>query len=488
MPVNAHSQHNGRPTRYMVVPFILLMLALLALAVSLIGLQRTSAAASERLEQLQIVWEQVREGEVLGSELVAMDNSLRSVARPVPAIQASVKWSLGAALICLAVLLWLVVTARSQLQVAADAGTQAQNINKQALATLSDEITPLRHGDLRVQATVSDLSTGGVASTVNHTVSEMRWMVSTLGSSAQMIARSVENARHSAEHINAAFLNQSGHIHQSSNLLLSLSGTMAELSASASDTSDKVNATVEKADAGVSALNASLASLSSVGREVDGAIQKIHRLSENIRYLDERFLVIEEAAARVKSVSGKLSSNSSGDINTTTSADGEGLAPLFGEITQLQNTLNQVTRDYRSIRQTLALEAADSSKSLESIKQDIQDSSSQSSNARHYLDQIRADSSAMSMQALSLADRTVEHAASISKLTDKMNLINQIAQRTSEGVQRNDKFLAELNQLAGDLTQGLAQYSMPEQSEFNSSASIAAGRVRRSTRRATVHG
>ncbi len=452
------SSHDGQ----LGVPFLLLMLSLFALLVSLVGLQRTAGIANERLSELQAVWEDVQDGTVKGSELIAADRMMERVRVPVPVVQNSARWSLGLALLSLALLAWLVVAARraNQARMAHDDG---QERNEQAsILKLMDEIAPLASGDLRFKATVTDAMTGVLADAFNYAISELRWLVGTMGHSAQQVDESVKRSRETADTVVKACSEQTRQIHRSSNFLLSMSGTMAELSADAAESSAAAQAVVVKADSGVDALDSSLSRLSIIRNEADTTTRLMRRLAKNACAIDEHVLVVQDVARRTDLLALNTTIRASAGSRTLSGSDAVAdLGRLSDEVAQLAEVLGQATRDIGSLTRTISKDAGDTVQSMEYTTAELAAGVEQSQQASVALHAIRSDSQALHQRVAVMAEKSVEHSGIVRQLSENMGVISRITQQTSEGVNANADSLNELQELASELRQSLADFHLP---------------------------
>ena len=453
--LNSHDKRLG-------VPFLLLMLALFALLVSLFGVQRTAGIANERLTELQSAWQEVQDGTAEGSELVATDRMMERVRVPVPMVQNLARWSLVLVLLSLALLAWLVVAARRANR-ARMAHDDDQERNEQAsILKLMDEIAPLASGDLRVRATVTDAMTGALADAFNYAISELRWLVGTMGHSAQQVDESVKRSRETANMVAKACSEQTRQIHRSSNFLLSMSGTMAELSADAAESSAAAQAAVDKADRGVDALDSSLSRLSIIRDEADLTTRLMHRLADKVRAIDEHVLAVQDVAKRTDLLALNTTIRASAGSRRLSGSDAAAdLGRLSDEVAQLAEVLGQATRDIGSLTRTISQDAGDTVQSMEYTTTELAAGAEQSQLASIALHAIRSESQAVHQRVVVMAEKTVEHSGIVRRLSENMDVICRITQQTSEGVNANAESLDELQELAAELRQSLSDFCLP---------------------------
>ena len=453
------------------VPFILLMLALFALLVSLFGLQRTAGIANERLNELQQTWQAVQDGTVEGSELVATDRMMQRVRVPVPVVQNSARWSLGLALLSLVFLAWLVVAARRAQRDRMTIDDGKERLEQASIVKLLDEMAPLASGDLRVRATVTDAMTGALADAFNYAVSELRWLVGTMGHSAQQVDDSVKRTRSTANDVVKACSEQTRQIHRSSNFLLTMSAAMAELSADASDSSAAAKAAADKAERGVIALDSSLERLSTIRDEADSTTRLMHRLADNVRAIDEHVLVVQEVAKSTDLLALNTTIRASAGSRSVSSSDAAAdLGRLSDEVAQLADVLGQATREIGSLTRTITQDAADTVQSMEHTTAELAAGVEQTEQASVALHAIHDDSEVVRQRVALMAEKTVQQSGIVRQLSDNMDAISQITQQTSDGVHNNAESLDELQELAAELRQSLSDFKLPAKPSPSKSA------------------
>jgi len=444
------------------VPFTLLMLALLALMVSLVALARTASIADERVSELNTAWQAVQDGSVDGSELVTTDYLMTRILAPVPAAREAALWSLGLGALSLLLLFWLVLSARRADQQMLTSFEADEQKEQAAILKLMDEIAPLASGDLRVHATVTDAMAGSLADAFNYAVSELRWLVGTMATSADQVNASVERSRACAQTVASACTEQSRQIHLSSNDLLSMSAVMADLSADTAESTVTAQSAVDNAEAATSSLSASLQRLSTIRDEADQTTRLMDRLADNVEAIEERVVNIEDVARQTDLLALNTTIRASAGTRSNSVTDAAtDLGRLSDEVAQLAEVLGQATRDIRSLTRTISEDAAQTVQSMDLTMTELSAGLEQTQHASDSLNTIRENSHELRERVASMAERTVVQSGIVSQLSENMDQINRITQQTAEGVTGNADSLTELKDLAGELKQGLADFRLP---------------------------
>ena len=477
------------------VPFVLLMLTMVALLVSLMGLARTSALASERMNQLQVAWEAVQDGSVEGSELVVTDRLMDRLRMPVPAMRNAAYWSLGLTMLSMLMFAWLIASNRRADELHAVADNGREQSEQAALLKLLDEMAPLASGDLRVRATVGDTMTGALADGFNYTISELRWLVGVIDHTAGQINDAIERSLSTAETVTRACTEQSGEIHRSSNQLLSMSGSLSEVTTDATDASLTAQKTVEQAERGMKALSVSFNRLAAIRNEADVATRLMRRLAENVAAIDDRVQVIRDIAGRTDLLALNTTIKAAASTRATSPSDAAGdMERLSDEVTQLAEVLGQATRDIFTLTRTISQDAADTVQAMNYTSVELAASVAQTQKASDAFQMIRQVFESIQQRVAAIADKSAQQTGIVRKLSENMDVINHITRQTGDAVSANADSMSELAELSSELKQSLSDFRLPAK-PVRSHASMESGSgpekaslARKAAGRAAIHG
>ena len=505
-----------------ILPRVLLALALVLLLVSLAVLQRGVGLVERRLaaagtsegvpgiDAARVL--PAGEGGVAGTVDALLERGLDRIGLP-PSRLALVALALGALAAALA--LWLGIDAgrRRELRERADDGRTRRE--QAAILALLDEIAPLASGDLRVRATVSEAMTGALADAFNHAVAELRWLVGTIDGSALRVGDAVTDSRESAQRLVGACTVQAREIHRSSNYLAAMSETMAQLSAHATECSRIATVSVGEAEAGGRAIRESVERLSRIRDEAELATRLMQRLAENASTIDERVETIRDVARRtdllalnttIRAAASAASGFDDDDLEADDtfldgtlssrgrSASGD-LSRLSHEVTQLADLLGGAARDIASLSRTIRQDADDTVRAMDETNRELAAGLAQSEQASGSLESIESVSRELRELVGDMAEKTLRQSGVVRQLSTNMTVINRITTDTSNEVQATAGALDQLNALALELRDGVADFRLPppprEAAESATEAAAARTVTReamRSSTRATDHG
>ena len=516
-PAQAASESGWRQ----VVPRMVLAVVLVALLVSLVGLQRGVDLVERRLAvagaldavpgtEAALVLPTER-GELVGAFDAGLERGLDALGLR-PSGLALV--ALGLAALAAALMLWIGIDAgrRRELRERADDGRTRRE--QAAILALLDEISPLASGDLRVRATVSEAMTGALADAFNHAVAELRWLVGTIDGSALRVGDAVNESRESAQRLVGACTVQAREIHRSSNYLATMSETMAQLSAHATECSRIATVSVGEAETGGRAIRESVERLSRIRDEAELATRLMQRLAENASAIDERVETIRDVARRTDllalntTIRAAASAASGFDddelevddtfLDGTLSSRGRSasgdLSRLSHEVTQLADLLGGAARDIASLSRTIRQDADDTVRAMDETNRELAAGLAQTEQASGSLESIESVSRELQGLVGDMAEKTLRQSGVVRQLSTNMTVINRITTDTSNEVQATAGALDALNALALELRDGVADFRLPPPPRGSEPATEAAAartvtrEAMRSSARAVDHG
>lgn len=482
-------RQDGRLT----VPCIMLTLALLALTVSLFGLQRATNIVNERMGQLQQSWSTVQDGPIEGSDIVETNRLMDRLSMPMPAAGSAANWSLALALASLLFVIWLLVALRRDHRDRAAIDKSDTQSERAALIRLTDEIAPVSIGDLCVHATRDNDLTSPLADAFNYLIGEMRWFVTTIDSSAQLLDQSVERTQKFASEVIDDSARQTERIHESSNSLLSMSATMADLSTSSSSKTSLARAIVDKAVKENRSFEDTINQLTSAASDADSVGVSLKRLTDTLTAIDEQITGMQDVTKRTDllalNTAIRMRSGAGDKSITTPAADTVGdVGKLSDEVAQMSTLLGQATCEIELLSRELSKGLSEavilSGKTREKLESGIM-------NARETEDSLRviaSDARSIEQHLLTISETTVKQSGIVSQLSENLDDVNQLTQQSAERIRQGADSLDELTDLSAELRSGVVEFRMPGKADPAEAPKVASSAARRAADRAVIHG
>ena len=447
----------------LVLPFVMLMLCLLALLVSVFGLYRTSNIAQSRFQELEVSWQVLMEGSVEGAEVLATDRFIQGISRPVPAVFSASQWSLALAALSLVFLAWLGITARGVYRARLRSAAQNESNEQGALLTLLDQIAPLASGNLNVHATVREGTPGALADAINFAVNQLRSLAGTQMNTARALSESLNKANELTASADSLCTSQSRQIHDGANVLLDMSTSAGELSEHAASLAFAAKKVLDAASEGASASRKPLERVQKLRKNLQDPVRLMQALPSYAEGIDDHVTRIDVVTKRIE----LLVLNST--LGASNGFDQERSASFFSDINQLAAQMGsfaeQVTSSTQAIRTAVLGISAENAQALSSVRTltEIADLHLHISTAmQQVFDEIKTQSLQLQVHTSGMSEQAVLHASGISSLSAKMNSVNQTAQQALVDVKGNADTLESLKRLVNDLRQGLADYNLSD--------------------------
>ena len=446
----------------LIVPFVLLVLCLLALIVSLVGLYHTSALAEARVGDLQTSWQATTQIETTGSRIAEIDRLMQGIVRPVPEVQSAAWWSLAMAALSLVFVVWFFWGVHSVDRRKRVAYQQLERNEAVALAKLLDEIAPLASGDLDVLATAKEGTPGALADAFNYAISELQRLARLQIVASRALTEIASHTQGIAVSRDSSAGERSELVHRSSNVLLGLSNVAGDLSVQASEVAAVNKAVIELAQDSTLSLQAFSQSQIEVRDDVEATVGFMRSIIEHLQLIDV-------STQQIKAIKGQvdlLTTNAALALSSREGVD-EG-AGQSGVMTQLSFELAALVEDLNQANGAVSLATrnihSDVSETLSFLKQMSQTHDEQTRQVGRVATSVkRLDSSTEKFRAH--ASTIAGHAASqghlVSALSKKLELINTGNDDDVDATRDNTDYLAQLNNLANEMRQSLSDFNLP---------------------------
>lgn len=468
------------------VPSVLLSLCLVTLLVSLFGLFRTSGVTQTRFDDLQASWEVLVDGGIEGAEIVVTDRLLKSVSKPVPAIHSAASWSLAMGSLSLVFLAWHLLSIRSLQRRRNMVDRQLARNDEAALAKLLDEIAPLASGDLNVRATARDGAAGALADAFNHSVSELQRLTELQLSTSRSLGEYINQSHELALAIKQQSSQQIGYIHQSSNILLSMSSSTGAMSANTVDTSVATQAIANSADSVANTFEENTKEIDRMRRDSDASIMLLRSIEQHGGSIDDVVVLLRDLAQQTDllAMNTTIRASSSG-----TDRGSENLSRLTDEVARLAAALCRAVDEVSSSTRSMKADTSEAIKYVQDLYSRCDAQSTQTRALADTLLQIRTQSQTANMHAGYMAKQAVSHAGVVKDLSKNINSMNAIIELTGKDAQINMVSMEGLKKIASDLRQSAAIFNLPENRHLASVDSSQFKSVaRRAAERAAING
>ncbi|MEE9320955.1 MAG: methyl-accepting chemotaxis protein [Granulosicoccus sp.] len=466
------SQRPVKANWRVIIPLYLLPLSLLLVLLTLLSLLSILPERADPREELASAWQalqsqvlestgQVANGRIGNKPDIArlrdfdqlvLDATQSDATRITKLVRRAVFFSLTSMFLFIWLLYERQIQRRQQLRL--DGGHA--NREQDAILTLMGEMAPLASGDLRVRASVSEAMTGALADGFNYAVSELRWLVATVSDSARQVSSSVEQSRVTAKTLASACNVQAREIHRSSNYLNAMSDTMAQLSAHAAESSRMATVSFSEAQVASVLIEKNVEGLLRIRDEASMTTRLMHRLANNAAAIDTQVAAIMDVAARTDLLALNTTIRAAADVQ-----GGGDLSRLSDDVGLLADRLGTVARDIASLTRIIQQDAKDTVQAMEQTNSELAGGLELAEQTRTSLASIDAVSRELKMLVGDMAEKTVLQSGVVRRLSSNMSVINTITQDNASGARNAAAGLDELQELAEELKNGVADFRLP---------------------------
>jgi twitching motility protein PilJ len=417
--------------------------------------------------ELQTSWQALVSGEIDGAELVETDKYMRAIERPVPAIESAARWSLWMAALSLVFLAWLIASLRIFEKELTNARNQNDLHAQVAMDRLLDELAPLASGDLGANATSREGTPGALADTFNFAIAELRRLSAAQQSASRSVRDTVEKTQLISGSIENGCNEQTAHVHRSSNLLLGMSSVISELSEISADASKTLCGLSLNADQGLNTLRASLRQLTNARSHTSTSIKRLQSLEVHAKTIVDAVESLEDHARNtdVLALNVTLSTNA-GQIQPEPVGQSAQLTELAGSISALVEDMSRFTTEIRESADLLLSDAAEALALIRSVNASDGEQLELMQQVDSALLKTHRDLQGLHPRVGAMAEKSVEHAGSVSEISNNMSLVNQITRRTIVDARRCSQHLDQMNRLAVELKQDLENLNMPDNETY----------------------
>ncbi len=341
-----------------------------------------------------------------------------------------------------------------------DAEAQDKNRSEQAaILQLLDEISPLAEGDLRVNATVSEASTGAVADAFNYAVYELRRLVRAVMNSADLVKTSVTETRNSAQDLAKASSVQAREIHRSSNYLNVMSDTMAQLSAHAVESARIADESVKHARNGGSALKSNVEGLTRIRDKAEMTTRLMQRLLTTSETINERVNDIQAVAKRTDLLALNTTIKTAAMVSN---GSPDNMSVVSDEVAHLAASLGRASREIASLSDIIYQDATLTLESMASTNTELDDGQLKAQQASQCLNEIDRVSNELSGLISDIASKSLRQAGVVKQLSANMGVINNITRESALGLHSSAKALDELQLITAQLRDSVSDFKLPE--------------------------
>jgi len=328
--------------------------------------------------------------------------------------------------------------------------------NQRAILRLLDEMTSLADGDLTSHTTVTEDITGAIADSVNYSIDALRDLVATINKTAVQVGGAVSKTQNTTGQLEEASITQAKEITSASEAISVISREMSKISDKASDSAEVARKSVGIAHDGSETVRQTIAGMETIREQIQETSKRIKRLGESSQEIGDIVNLITEISdqTNILALNAAIQASMAGEA-------GRGFAVVADEVQRLAERTGNATKQIEVLVKTIQTDTSEAAVSMEQSTANVVKGAKLTENAGSALDRIEQVSMNLAQRILEIADSTKEQASQGVKITESMNVIQQITLKTSEGSGQASGSVGELSSMVDAMRKSVAGFKLP---------------------------
>ena len=363
-------------------------------------------------------------------------------------------YAFGAVSLVLLILMVLIVVNESRARLAE---SQDQNDkNQRAILRLLDEMTNLADGDLSTHTTVTEDITGAIADSVNYSIDALRDLVGTINKTSVQVSSAVQKTQGTTGQLAEASNAQTREITGASETITQISRSMSDVSEKAADSAEVARKSVSIAHKGGETVRQTIAGMETIREQIQETSKRIKRLGESSQEIGDIVNLITEISdqTNILALNAAIQASMAGEA-------GRGFAVVADEVQRLAERTGDATKQIEALVKTIQADTNEATVSMEQSTANVVKGAKLTENAGGALDRIEQVSMNLAQRILEISDATKTQADESVKITQTMDSIQGITQKTASGSNQASQSIGELMEMVNAMQQSVAGFKLP---------------------------
>ena len=328
--------------------------------------------------------------------------------------------------------------------------------NQQAILRLLDELGSLADGDLTVEATVTEDITGAIADSINYAIEKLRELVATINETAIMVDSAAKTTASTAVHMARAADTQTKEISAATESIVSMAGSIEEVSGNAERSSDVARHSVEVAHKGGEAVRRTIDGMNAIRETIQETSKRIKRLGESSQEIGNIIELINDIAEQtnILALNASIQASMAGEA-------GRGFAVVADEVQRLAERSTNATKQIEVLVRTIQTDTNEAVVSMERSTTDVVGGALLAENAGAALDEIEQVSNQIATLVQNISGSARQQAGSAADVTRRTTKLKEISDQTGKATTATAASIAKLSELASQLRQTVAGFTLP---------------------------
>ncbi|MFT7559897.1 MAG: twitching motility protein PilJ [Flavobacteriales bacterium] len=330
--------------------------------------------------------------------------------------------------------------------------------NQHAILRLLDELGDLADGDLTTTATVTEDFTGAIADSINYTIDQLRILVSRINETSERVVGSSRDTQQTALHLAEAAEHQAQEIAGASAAINEMAVTIDQVSANAAESAGVAERSVSIANNGAKVVQNTIRGMDIIREQIQDTSKRIKRLGESSQEIGDIVGLINDIAdqTNILALNAAIQASMAGDA-------GRGFAVVADEVQRLAERSATATKQIESLVKTIQNDTNEAVISMEQTTSEVVRGARLAQDAGVALEEIETVSANLAELIQNISNAARQQASSAGHISNTMNVIQEITSQTSAGTNATAKSIGTLAELASELRDSVAGFTLPEE-------------------------
>jgi twitching motility protein PilJ len=330
------------------------------------------------------------------------------------------------------------------------------NKNEAAIMRLLDEMGALADGDLTAHATVTEDITGAIADSINYTIDALRSLVTQINDTTVQVSSAAHETQATAMHLAEASEQQAQQITTASTAVNQMATSIEEVSSNANDLANEASKSVEIANKGSMVVQDTISGMDTIREQIQETSKRIKRLGESSQEIGDIVEIINDISEQtnILALNAAIQAAMAGDA-------GRGFAVVADEVQRLAERSGNATKQIEALVKTIQADTNEAVISMERSTSEVVQGARLAQNAGAALEEIEHVSSSLAKLISAISDTTKQQSIAAVSISDSMNVVQEITTQTSAGTNETAASIGNLAELANDLRQSVAGFTLP---------------------------
>ncbi|MBU3068466.1 methyl-accepting chemotaxis protein [Aestuariicella sp. G3-2] len=335
--------------------------------------------------------------------------------------------------------------------------------NQSAILRLLDELADLADGDLTTTATVTEDFTGAIADSINYTIDQLRVLVSRINETAVNVSSAAQDTQQTALHLAEASEHQAQEIAGASAAVNEMAVTIDQVSANAAESAAVAERSVSIANNGSKVVQNTIHGMDTIREQIQDTSKRIKRLGESSQEIGDIVSLINDIAdqTNILALNAAIQASMAGDA-------GRGFAVVADEVQRLAERSAAATKQIEALVKTIQNDTNEAVISMEQTTSEVVRGARLAQDAGVALEEIEGVSTSLADLIQNISNAARQQASSAGHISNTMNVIQEITSQTSSGTAATAGSIGTLAEMALDLRESVAGFTLPEEA-FNES-------------------